>query len=133
VLVYRKRTDKLIDWNIRNHYDQTLVKDSLIGDDYDRTNLWKIHPSYSKEHPATFPEDLAEKAIKYYSFKGDLVLDPFAGTGTVGKVAARMDRRFLLVDREKKYFNIMKRALQPLSTEASPILFEVHEDSEEQH
>ncbi len=114
VLVYRKRTNKLIDWNIRNHYDQSLVKESLINDDYLRTNLWKIHPSFSKEHPATFPEELVENVIRYYSFKDDLVLDPFAGSGTVGRVALKQNRRFMLIDSEEKYFNLMKRTLSPL-------------------
>lgn len=115
ILVYRKRTEKLIDWNIKNHYDQSLVKDSLIDDSYERTNLWKIHPSYNKEHPATFPEELVNRVIKYYSFKNDLVLDPFAGSGTVGKVALNLDRRFLLIDSEKKYFNLMKREISKIS------------------
>ena len=44
VLVYRKRTDKLIDWNIRNHYNKDLVEASKIVGDYDVTNIWKIHP-----------------------------------------------------------------------------------------
>ncbi len=43
VLVYRKHTDKLIDWNIRNHPDQQAVKESKIGDDYETTNIWQIH------------------------------------------------------------------------------------------
>jgi DNA modification methylase len=115
ILVYRKRTEKLIDWNIRNHHDQSLITDSLVDDNYEKTNLWKIHPSYSKEHPATFPEELVSKVIKYYSFKNDLVLDPFAGSGTVGKMALQLDRRFMLVDAEKKYFQLMKRELSKIS------------------
>ena len=43
VLVYRKRTDKLIDWNIRSHYNKDLVEASKIVGDYDVTNIWKIH------------------------------------------------------------------------------------------
>ena len=124
VLVYRKRTSKLIDWNIRNHYDQSLIKQSLINDDYNKTNLWKIHPSFNKEHPATFPEELVENVIKYYSFKNDLVLDPFAGSGTVGRVALKTGRRFLLIDSEKKYFNLMKKSLSPLIPKDKKVDFE---------
>ncbi|MDR3713309.1 MAG: site-specific DNA-methyltransferase [Puia sp.] len=126
ILVYRKKTSRLIDWNIRNHYDQSLVKASKIGDDYDKTNLWKIHPSFNKEHPATFPEELAEKVIRYYSFKGDLVLDPFGGSGTVGKAAIGMNRRFLLIDSEKKYFELMKKSLTPLIPENTTVDFSVY-------
>lgn len=127
ILVYRKRTTKLIDWNIRNHHDQSLVKESLIGDDYDKTNLWKISPSHSKLHPATFPDELVEKVIKYYSFKGDLVLDPFAGSGTLGRVAAKLDRRFVLIEKEKRYFDFAKKSLSPLVTDQFNIDFNIFE------
>jgi DNA modification methylase len=76
VLVYRRRTHKLIDWNIRGHPDQALVKASRIDDDYERTNVWRIKPAHDPRHPAVFPVELAEKVITYYSFKGDVVLVP---------------------------------------------------------
>lgn len=105
VLVYRKKTDKLIDWHIRKHPNQDLVADSKVEDGYEVTNIWKINPSYTKKHPAVFPVELAEKVIKYYSFKNDVVLDPFAGIGTVGKAAAKNNRRFVLYEQELKYVN----------------------------
>ena len=104
VVVYRKRTDKLIDWNLRNHPDPDAVRASLIEDGYERTNVWQIHPSHHKEHPAVFPEALAERVIRYYSFIGDLVLDPFAGVGTTGRVAGRLERRFMMVEKSRAYF-----------------------------
>ncbi|WP_031528983.1 DNA-methyltransferase [Dyadobacter crusticola] len=128
ILVYRKKTDKLIDWNIRNHYDQNLVKDSKILGEYDRTNIWHIHPSFNKFHPATFPEELVEKVIRYYSFIDDLVLDPFAGSGTVGKVALKMGRRFLLVDREVKYFKLMKDSISKVNTSNIRVDFNIDEE-----
>ena len=112
ILVYRKQTDKLIDWNLRQHHDKKLIKESLIEGDYDVTNVWHIHPSFNKIHPAVFPYELVRRLVRYYSFKDDLVLDPFAGSGTVGKVAYDMDRRLLLIDNEKKYFELMKDELQ---------------------
>jgi DNA modification methylase len=108
ILVYRKKTSKLIDWNIRSHPDQELVAQSRIEDDYERTNIWRISPSYDKRHPAIFPLEMAEKVIKYYSFKKDVVLDPFAGIGTVGKAAARLGRRFVLIEQDPNYINIMR-------------------------
>lgn len=128
VLVYRKRTDKLIDWNIRNHYDSKLVKDSKISGDYDVTNIWKIHPSSSKVHPATFPEELVRKVIRYYSFKDDLVLDPFGGSGTAARVAYEMGRRFLLIDNEPKYYKYMKTSLTKLIDPLVRVDYEVHDD-----
>ena len=109
VLVYRSKSSKLIDWFIRNHPDQECVKDSKIGD-YEKTNVWYISPSRSKLHPATFPIELADKVIRYYSFKNDVVLDPFAGIGTVGIAAAATDRRYCLIEKEHKYVNEIKIA-----------------------
>jgi DNA modification methylase len=111
VMVYRKQTDKLIDWNIRTHHDPELVKKSKITGEYDVTNVWRITPTHHKEHPAVFPDELVEKVIRYYSFIGDLVLDPFAGSGTFGRVALKMGRRSFLVDNEPKYFQIMRREI----------------------
>jgi len=108
ILVYRKQTDKLIDWNIRKHPDQNIIEDSKIKDGYETTNLWKIHPSYNKNHPAVFPLELAEKVIQYYSFKNDVVLDPFAGTGTTGKAAVKSGRRFVLFEQEEEYIKLIK-------------------------
>lgn len=107
ILVYRKQTSKLIDWNIRAHPRQELVEDSRIGDDYERTNIWRIQPAYDKRHPAIFPTELAERVISYYSFKGDVVLDPFAGIGTVGEAAVKSGRRFVLIEQEEKYVSII--------------------------
>lgn len=104
VVVYRMRTDKLIDWNLRNHPDPEAIRASLIEDGYERTNVWQIHPAHHKEHPAVFPEALAERVIRYYSFVGDLVLDPFAGVGTTGRVAGRLERRFMMVEKNRAYF-----------------------------
>lgn len=109
VMVYRKKTDKLIDWNIRNHPDTEAVESSKIEDGYERTNIWKIHPAAHKKHPAVFPDALAERIIRYYSFEGDLVLDPFAGTGTTGRVAGRLQRRFLMIEKSQAYFTLQTK------------------------
>jgi len=108
VLVYRKRTDVLIDWHIRNHPDQDSVAASKIGDDYERTNIWRIQPNTNSAHPAAFPLDLAKKVVSYYSFKGDVIMDPFAGSGTVGAAAYILDRRFVLFEVNPDYIKIIQ-------------------------
>lgn len=108
VLVYRKKTDKLIDWHIRKHPDEESVIKSKIQDGYEVTNIWKIHPAYNKKHPAVFPAELAEKVITYYSFVNDVVLDPFAGIGTVGKAACKTGRRFVLFEINPEYVEAIK-------------------------
>jgi len=122
ILVFRKHTDKLIDWNIRAHPDKEAVKASKVENDYDRTNIWKIPPSHDPRHPAIFPVELAEKVIKYYSFKGDVVLDPFAGIGTVGKAAIKLGRRFVLLEQNPKYVSIIREeAISWLGKEAKQV------------
>jgi len=127
IIVYRKKTDKLIDWNLRKHHDPNLVEESKILGDYDVTNVWEIHPGHSKIHPAVFPLELAKKVIRYYSFKDDLVLDPFAGIGTVGEAAHELNRRFLLIDNEPKYFDYMKQNKKKLFPEIKRVDFDIHE------
>lgn len=122
LLVYRKHTKRLIDWNIRTHPDQEKVKASKVPEDYGRTNIWELQPAYTKEHPAIFPEELAAKIITYYSFVDDVVLDPFAGTGTVGLAAVKLKRRFVLIDKEPQYVNLMRdRAKRWLGKEAADV------------
>lgn len=112
ILVYRKHTDRLIDWNIRSHPDKEVVKASKIEGDYERTNIWRIKPAHDPRHPAIFPLELAEKVITYYSFKGDVVLDPFAGIGTVGKAATKLGRRFVLLEQNPKYISIIREEVK---------------------
>lgn len=109
VLVYRKKSERLIDWLIRKHPDQQAVADSKIEDGYEVTNIWKITPAHCKEHPAIFPSELAEKVITYYSFKNDVVLDPFGGTGTTAKAAAKLGRRFVTFEMEQRYIDLIKK------------------------
>jgi DNA modification methylase len=124
VLVYRKLTDKLIDWHIRHHPDRQLVKKSRIPDGYERTNVWCIKPAHSPDHPAIFPLELATKVISYYSFINDVVLDPFAGIGTVGAAAAKLNRRFVLIEQNPQYVEIIKRnCVSWLGKAAKDILF----------
>ena len=107
VLVYRKKSDKLIDWHIRSQPGE-ISEASKIADGYERTNIWKIHPATHPKHPAVFPLELAEKVIRYYSFVGDMVLDPFAGTGTVGAAAVKNSRRFFLIEKSEEYLDIIR-------------------------
>ena len=103
VMVYRKKTNLLIDWFIRNHPDREIIEASKISDGYEKTNIWRIQPNTNSKHPAAFPKELAEKVIRYYSFQNDVVLDPFAGSGTVGAAAASLNRRFVLFEINEKY------------------------------
>ena len=123
LLVYRKKTDRLIDWNLRNHPDRTALERSLIRGEYDKTNVWDLTPASHAGHPAVFPEELVSRVIRYYSIEGDSVLDPFAGVGTAGRVAASMGRRFVLVEKRRDYFEVMQRELGKLP-DTGPVDFD---------
>ena len=112
LMVYRKQTEKLIDWNIRS-YDDNIVEESKVSDGYETTNVWRIDPCFDKVHSAIFPVELCKRVIQYYSFKGDLVFDPFGGSGTVGKTAKSLDRHFFLTEQEPTYFEYMKSKAKP--------------------
>jgi DNA modification methylase len=67
------------------------------------------------EHKATFPEWLPEFFIKLFSKEGDLVLDPFMGTGTTAYVAKQMQRRFIGFDLSEHYCNFARNRLNQLN------------------
>jgi DNA modification methylase len=110
VMVYRKKTDKLLDWNMRE-YDWETVKQSRVSEKFETTNVWRIDPSFDKVHSAVFPIELCNRIIKFYSYKGDLVFDPFSGSGTFGRAAATLDRYFFLTEQEKTYIERTKQTL----------------------
>ena len=94
----------MIDWYIHKHPDQELVQNSKIIGDYEKTNIWRINPATDKRHPAIFPRELAKKVIQYYSFKNDVVLDPFGGLATTAKAALELDRRFVSIELNDDYY-----------------------------
>ncbi len=110
LMVYRKQTDKLLDWNMRA-YAWDTIQASRIQGEYETSNVWKIDPTFDRVHSAVFPLELCNRVIKFYSYKGDLVFDPFAGSGTLGKAARNLQRYFFLTEQEKKYVERMKQDL----------------------
>ncbi len=92
-------------------YEQSIVDASKVNGSYETTNVWKIDPTFDKVHSAVFPTSLCEKVISYYSFVGDLVYDPFGGSGTVGKVANKLNRFFLMTEQNQEYIARMRETL----------------------
>lgn len=111
VIVYRKKTHRLIDWNIKQYSDDIIERSKVIEDDYFKSNLWEIHPSSDSNHPAVFPKELARNVIKFYSMVGDLVMDPFAGSCTVAEAADELERNFLMLEKEDEYINYVHETL----------------------
>lgn len=95
-------------------------KQHLIGEFQARFNIWEYQTGYGHsakdkiafEHPAIFPESLAQDHIISWSNDGDLVLDPFMGSGTTGKMAVLNNRHFIGIELDEGYFNIAKKRIE---------------------
>ena len=68
-------------------------------------------------HPAIFPEKLAHDHIASWSNEGDTILDPFAGSGTVGKIAKQLNRNCILIEKVSEYFKIAEKRIKEISVE----------------
>lgn len=74
--------------------------------------MWYIPPETQRNgHPAPFPEELIYRLIKFYSYKGNTVLDMFGGTGTVAVVAKKTGRNFIHIDISKEYCKVAAKRL----------------------
>jgi len=62
-------------------------------------------------HPATFPEGLVEFFVKSFTNEGDVVLDPFGGSGTVGLTCVKTKRQFILMEKKEQYFELIKKRM----------------------
>ncbi|MCR3922258.1 MAG: site-specific DNA-methyltransferase [Firmicutes bacterium] len=95
----------------------------ITGDEFKNwvTVKWSIAPERKMkeyDHPAMFPEELARRVIKLFSFQGDFVLDPFNGVGTTTAVAQQLGRRYLGIDIAEKYCDIAKKRLKDSSEQS---------------
>ena len=82
-----------------------------------RENVWVIaagnNTSDDKtDHPAVFPESLANDHIISWSNSGNVVLDPFMGSGTTGKLAVKLGREFIGIELDEGYFEIAKKRIK---------------------
>ena len=105
-------------------------KESMIAkEDFDRwfQQTWKMAGASLKEHPAPFPLELADRLVRMFSFVGDTVCDPFAGTGTTLMAAARARRNAVGVEIDPKYIAIAKRRLAGVGDLFSQPVIQVHE------
>ncbi|WP_169788207.1 site-specific DNA-methyltransferase [Rufibacter tibetensis] len=81
--------------------------------DYTKT-VWHIANTSHSVHPAVFPPEIPKRLIKLFSFYGETVLDPFAGTGTTGSVANQLGRDAVLVDQNPDYIKIIQQGASEL-------------------
>jgi len=105
--------------------DGTTKKQSSLGKVYadkeaQRFNVWKINTEVSNNnrfHPAQFSEKLAEDHIISWSNKGDIILDPMAGSGTTLKMAKKNNRNYIGIEISQEYIAIINKRLTPTQSE----------------
>jgi site-specific DNA-methyltransferase (adenine-specific) len=84
-----------------------------------RNNIWKYNigkgfnskDKESHEHPAIFPEQLAEDHILSWSNETDIILDPFSGSGTTCKMAKKNNRKFIGIDISEEYCKLAEKII----------------------
>lgn len=108
-MVYRLPDGSLIDKHIRAKSKEDKER-ARIGD-FPRTNVWTMAPERNKVHPAVMPLGLAEQVVRLYSYPGEMVFDPFGGSGTTSLAAKRLGRRWTMVEKDHVYAKLAKERL----------------------
>ena len=97
----------------RNKQGISTSKREIVAKPFGRRfNNWRINQETKQEHPAPFPEQLAKDHILSWSNEGDIVLDPFAGSGTTLKMARKMNRNYIGIEISSEYCEIANKRLK---------------------
>lgn len=90
---------------------------TMIPEYGERFNIWDIPPerNNTSNHPAVFPEAMATDHIISWSNEGDVILDPFMGSGTTGVSALKLHRKFIGIEINTDYFNYAKERIESVS------------------
>jgi DNA modification methylase len=99
----------------------TRVLSVISAENYKKwfQQIWKgVTGASTRHHPASYPNELAERLIRMFSFAGDTVLDPFLGTGTTAIAAAKTGRNSIGFEIDAHYFDL---ALKRVSNETSSL------------
>lgn len=93
-------------FNVKGDLIEVKKQQPVISEFSLRNNIWKYSVSFNDKtgHPAVFPEKLAEDNILSWSVEGDLVLDPFMGSGTTAKMAMLNKRNFIGFEKNTEYY-----------------------------
>ena len=106
ILVYFKDV-----WKIQHRGESDLTPTEFTK--WTASEVWEIQPERNRDHPAAFPEKLASRAIKMFSYVGDVVLDPFLGSGTTAVACAKLDRRCIGIEMMPEYIKKAEARILP--------------------
>jgi len=130
----------------RYYFDHEAIKEKAVGETWVKTNedqnsplemnnnellfrnrrsVWSIPVSaYKSAHIATYPEELVTICVSAGTKEGDVVLDPFTGSGTTGAVSVKMGRQYIGIDINDEYLMIAKDRIDVLIDDRAMPLFE---------
>ena len=114
IFVFQKPSSNLIDKVVRS-YDGDILESSLVGDGYERSNVWRFNPETHSKHSAPYPKALTERVISYYSYVGDTVLDPFMGSGTTAVTCKKIGRNYLGCEIHDEYIDMANKRLAEIT------------------
>ncbi len=92
-------------------HESTVMTEDFMASTLD---VWAMPPESAQRvgHPAPFPVELPEQLIRLYTFRNDLILDPFMGSGSSLVAAARLGRRYIGYDLDATYIDIARRRVE---------------------
>lgn len=94
--------------------------------DWAINSFWEMQPAKAKAegHPAPFPKELPHRLIKLYSFYGDVVLDPFMGTGTTAEAAIELGRNVIGYEINEEYKSLIENKVSRATDSGTQMRFE---------
>jgi DNA modification methylase len=114
-LVARRSQNRNTDGSLTENSAWRNDKNKIVKTYGKRDNIWRYSIGGEQEigdHPAIFPESLARDHILSWSDPGDLVLDPFIGSGTTAKMAKETGRQFIGIDISAEYCKLAERRIK---------------------
>ncbi len=102
-------------------HESTVITEDFLSLTLD---VWHMPPESAKRvgHPAPFPVELPEQLIRLYTYKGDLVLDPFLGSGSTLVAASQLGRRYVGYDLDPAYVQIARDRVAAAAVGALPLV-----------
>lgn len=100
----------------KDHKRDTIKKEQFL--EWTKS-VWRFQTASAKKigHPAPFPVELPYRLIQLYSFEGDVVLDPFCGSGTTCIAAIKSNRNFVAYEINEKYVELSKKRIKEYSSQ----------------
>lgn len=114
ILVFSKGDYK----RIRGKKENTITKEQFM--EWTKS-VWIMNAESARRigHPAPFPEELPFRLIQLYSFKDDIILDPFMGSGTTAISALKSDRKYVGYEISKEYIELAEKRIKPYKSQVN--------------